>query len=226
MNLLRKLMLNVSVVITFFKTLHSWKMLLKQRWMFDEITGEKKVCIKGKSYNSICNVLIFENLRLLSRGQMFEICRVSKGYSFSVLEMVSFSNTVNYLATQMNNETSYKKTQQRKIYYSSKCNWVRVSLLVSPVSMLVVEFVGRVCEASNSVFFSEWVPSGIRSSGCETGLSGLLARVLSSRPLTTKRTRKNSSRREEGINALCLVIGQLVAESLGGGIDSREEIDL
>ena len=31
---------------------------------------------------------------------------------------------------------------------------------------------------------------------------------------------------EEGINALCLMIGRLVAESLGGGIDSRKEIDL
>ena len=29
--------------------------------------------------------------------------------SFSVLGMVSFSNTINYLATQMNNETSFKK---------------------------------------------------------------------------------------------------------------------
>ena len=44
--------------------------------------------------------------------------------------------------------------------------------------------------------------------------------------LTTKRTRKNSSRKGEGINALLQVIGQWVTESLGGGIDSREEIDL
>ena len=102
----------------------------------------------------------------------------------------------------------------------------KVSLLVSPVSTLVVEFVGRVCKASSSVFFSEGVPSGIRSSVCETGLSGLLARVLSGCPLTTKRTRKNSSREEEGINALCLVIGQLVAKSFGGSIDSRKEINL
>ena len=48
--------------------------------------------------------------------------------------------------------------------------------LVSPVSMLVVEFVGRVCEASSCVFFSEGVPSGISNSGCERGLSGLLAK--------------------------------------------------
>ena len=50
-----------------------------------------------------------------------------------------------------------------------------MSLLVSPVSMLVVEFVGSVCEASSSVFFSEEVPSGISSSGCKRGLSWLLA---------------------------------------------------
>ena len=31
---------------------------------------------------------------------------------------------------------------------------------------------------------------------------------------------------EDGINALCPLIGQCVAESLGGGIDSREKIDL
>ena len=54
-----------------------------------------------------------------------------------------------------------------------------MSLLVSPVSMLVLEFVGSVCEAISSVFFSEGVPSGIRSSGCERGLSALLARVFS-----------------------------------------------
>ena len=61
--------------------------------------------------------------------------------------------------------------------YKSKSE--KVSLLVSPVSMLVLEFVGSVCEASSNVFFSEGVPSGIRSSECERGLSGLLARVLS-----------------------------------------------
>ena len=54
-----------------------------------------------------------------------------------------------------------------------------MSLLVSPVSMLVLEFVGSVCEASSSVFFGEGVPSGIHGSECETGLSGLLARGLS-----------------------------------------------
>ena len=48
-----------------------------------------------------------------------------------------------------------------------------------PVNMLVLEFVGSVCEVSSSVFFSVGVPSEIRSSGCERGLSGLLARVLS-----------------------------------------------
>ena len=53
-----------------------------------------------------------------------------------------------------------------------------MSLLVSPVSMLVLEFVGSVCDASNSVFFSEGVPSGIRRSGCKRCLSRLLAWVL------------------------------------------------
>ena len=45
--------------------------------MFDEITGEKKVWIKRKIYNSIFNVFIIENIMLLY-GLMFEICEVSK----------------------------------------------------------------------------------------------------------------------------------------------------
>ena len=41
--------------------------------MFDEITGEKKVCIKRKIYNSIFIVLIFENIiTLLPHGNRFE----------------------------------------------------------------------------------------------------------------------------------------------------------
>ena len=46
------------------------------------------------------------------------------------------------------------------------------------------------CEASSSVFFSEGVPSGICSSGCERGLSVLLTRCSLRCRLTTKRTRK------------------------------------
>ena len=41
-----------------------------------------------------------------------------------------------------------------------------------------------------------------------------------------KRARKNISWEEDGINAFCPLIGQCVAESLGGGIDSREKLDL
>ena len=33
---------------------------------------------------------------------------------FSVLEMVSFYNTINHLATQMNNETSFKKHNNKR----------------------------------------------------------------------------------------------------------------
>ena len=43
---------------------------------------------------------------------------------------------------------------------------------------------------------------------------------------STKRDEKNSSWEVEGINALCQLIGQWVTDSLGGGIDSRKEIDL
>ena len=41
-----------------------------------------------------------------------------------------------------------------------------------------------------------------------------------------KRARKNSSLEEDGINTLCPLICQCVAESLGGGIDLRKKIDL
>ena len=44
--------------------------------------------------------------------------------------------------------------------------------------------------------------------------------------LTTKRTRKNSSREEEGINALCLVKWSISGRIAWQDIDSREEIDL
>ena len=49
--------------------------------MFDEIRGEKKMCIKRKIHNGLFSILIFENITLLSRGLMFEICWVSKGYN-------------------------------------------------------------------------------------------------------------------------------------------------
>ena len=55
--------------------------------------------------------------------------------------------------------------------------------------------------------------------GCELG-------AIWGYRLTTKRTRKNSSREGQGINALCLEIDRCIAESLGGGIDSRKEINL
>ena len=47
--------------------------------MFDEITGEKKVCLKRQIHNHIFSVLTFENkITLLSRGLMFEIFRESE----------------------------------------------------------------------------------------------------------------------------------------------------
>ena len=51
-------------------------------------------------------------------------------------------------------------------------------------------------------------------------------RVLSVCGRLPKRARKNSSLEEDGINALCPLVGQCVAETLCGGIDSREKIDL
>ena len=59
----------------------------------------------------------------------------------------------------------------------------------------------------------------------ERGLSSLLAEYSTCCRLP-KKARKNSSLEEDGINVLCPLIGQCVAESLGGGIDLQEKIDL
>ena len=80
-------------------------------------------------------------------------------------------------------------------------------------------------EDSSSVFFSEGVPSGISSSGCERGLSGQLANgSLSVDSLPKRVNKKVLERKKESMRSAW--IGQLVAESLGGGIDLRKEIDL
>ena len=72
------------------------------------------------------------------------------------------------------------------------------------------------------MFFSEGVQSGISSSGCERGLSGL----LSVRPLTTQKGLEKIvlERKKESMRSA--KIDQLVAESLSGGIGLRREIDL
>ena len=44
--------------------------------------------------------------------------------------------------------------------------------------MLVLEFIGGACGASSNVFFSEGVPSVIRSSGCERERSVLASGSL------------------------------------------------
>ena len=87
-------------------------------------------------------------------------------------------------------------------------------------------FVESVCAASSSVFFSDGVPSGISSSGCERCLFGLPANCsLTVDTLPKKGTRKIVlEKKKESMRSAC--IGQLVAELLGGGIDSRKEIDL
>ena len=87
-------------------------------------------------------------------------------------------------------------------------------------------FVGSVCEASSSVFFSDGVPSGISSSDVREVCLCCWLMVLCPSTPPKKELEKNSSWEEEGINALCQLIGQWVTESLGEGIDSRKKIDL
>ena len=91
-------------------------------------------------------------------------------WSFSVLGMVNFSDTINYLATQMNNEISFKQHNNESFIIVAGCKGVRVRKCPFCVASLYVDpwFVG-------SVFFSDRVPSGISSSGCERCLFELPA---------------------------------------------------
>ena len=139
-----------------------------------------------------------------------------------------FVNTINYLAIQMNNETSFKQHKKERFIIVAgvkEWEWERVPFDVAG-QYVGPWFVGRVYEASSSsVFFSEGVPSGISSSGCERGLSGLLANSSLRLSTLPKGTRKNSSRRRTNQCALP-VDWSVIAELLGRGIDSRKEIDL
>ena len=133
----------------------------------------------------------------------------------------------------MNNETSFRQhNKERFIIVASvkQEEWESVPFvsLVLRLFLLCVGhwFVGSVCEASSSVFFSDGIPSGISSSGRERYMFGLTANCsLAADALPKKDLEKNSSWEEEGINALCLdwsIRGRIAWR----GIDSREEIDL
>ena len=86
-------------------------------------------------------------------------------------------------------------------------------------------FIGSVCEASSSVFFSDGFQVESVAVMWERSTSAA-GSWLSDRRHTKKKGVENSSWEEEGINALCLLIGLWVTDSLGGGIDSRKEIVL
>ena len=141
--------------------------------------------------------------------------------------MVNFSNTMNYLATQINNETSFKQhNKKRFIIVAGVKEWEWESVPLGVAGQYVGPwFLESVCEACSSVFFSDGVKSGISSSGCEGCLFGLLTNCslrLSSLP---KGARKNSSR---GRRNQCAqpIDWSFIAELLSGGIGSWKEIDL
>ena len=122
----------------------------------------------------------------------------------------------------MNNETSFKQHKERFIIVAGVKEWESVPFGVTG-QFVGPWFVGSVCEASSSVFFSdgfqvESVAVMWERSVCAAG--SWLSDVVRS----AKRDNKNSSWEEEGINALCLLIGQWVTESLGGGIDSTVSV--
>ena len=85
-------------------------------------------------------------------------------------------------------------------------------------------FVGSVCKASSSVFFSEGFQVESVAVMWERSVSAA-GTWLSDFVRSTKRDSKNSSW-EEVINALCPLVGQWVTNSLSGGFDSQKEIDL
>ena len=77
----------------------------------------------------------------------------------------------------MNNETSFKQhNKERFITVAGVKEWEWESVPFGVAGQYVGPcFVGSVCEASSSVFFSDVVPSGISSSGCERCLFRLPA---------------------------------------------------
>ena len=123
-------------------------------------------------------------------------------------------------SAEQNNKTSLKNNNERFIFMTEnrlvseweKFFWVSQVAAVSHIAAVIFGEV-RQC------WSVPWQAIGERSffSAC---------RVISVGDRLRKRARKNSSFDEDGINALCPLIGQCVPESLGGGIDSREKIDL
>ena len=132
------------------------------------------------------------------------------------------------MTIQINNKTSLK-TQKRKVYYSRRSKRVRVGkssfwcrwivcwslsllerchcskLLVWRTATLVPMYV-KLVAAYSSMKVSMW---NVRSRGRERGLSWMLTRcslVVGRQP---KWARKNSSKEEEGINALWSVCGRI-----------------
>ena len=61
-------------------------------------------------------------------SRMFTNGPGDRGSIFSILEMVSFPNTINYLTTQMNNETSFENINERFIMVVSvkKSEWEKI----------------------------------------------------------------------------------------------------
>ena len=145
-----------------------------------------------------------------------------------IWEMVNFSNTINYLAIQMNNETSFKQhNKERFIIVAGVKEWEGESIPFGVADQYVgLWFVGSMCEASISVFFSDRVPSGISSSDVrEVCLCCWLMALCSSTHKKKKGQEKIVLERKKELMRSAW-IGQLVAKLLGGGIDLRKEIDL
>ena len=84
--------------------------LIKKKWT------EQNLFLFVESSFVIIRIRIFIKIIWIEFLQDFVIWQLIYSYDkyesngfFSVLEMVSFSNTIDYLATQMNNKTSFKK---------------------------------------------------------------------------------------------------------------------
>ena len=95
------------------------------------------------------------------RDDLIETFKIINGISnygrhLVIQEMVNFSNTINYLAAQMNNKTSFKQhNKEMFIIVAGVKEWERKYPFCVADQYVGPWFVGSVCKASSSMFFSD-----------------------------------------------------------------------
>ena len=151
----------------------------------------------------------------VSDGSIFSICLVHIHYKLICSYLCSTEQ--NKISLKNNNEwfifmIEVDLCQSEKRFFLGLAGCSRVSSLVCSYSRCYLQWRSSMLECL-------WPARGERSFFSAGRLPSVCGRLL-------ERARKNSSLEEDAINALCPLIGQCVAESLGGGIVSQEKIDL